>query len=91
MARDGQAGRDRIQVEHFADEVAQRCDQLRGVHPAARRQLAGRRGREPDLLVRPQQQHVRERAFHGVADAARSVGTAGHGFSQRLRRGLLIQ
>ena len=67
-------GRDRVEVEHFADECAQRDDELGDLDAAAGHHLVGRSRRQAHLLLGAEQDHVGERGFHRVAHAAAAFG-----------------
>lgn len=73
MTRQDQTARDRIEIERFADEVAQRCRALVRMEGAPGNQLAGRLHGEPDMLLRPEQDDVGERSLHGVPDPTSAV------------------
>ena len=86
LPRNGKSGRDRRQVQHAADEVAQRQHQLGGVDRAPFGQLGGGAGGQLHLFVGTEQQDVRQRRLDRIADASRPVG-AGDRASRRLCRG----
>ena len=74
-----QVRRDRLEIEHLADEGAQRGHQIGGLDGAAGHHVVGRLDGQPHLLPRAQQDHVGERRLDRVADAASPVraGRAG--------------
>jgi hypothetical protein len=66
--------RNRLEIEHGANEGAQRHDELRRVHGPSRGELGrGARG-EANLVFRAQQDDVGERGLDRITDAARAVG-----------------
>lgn len=73
MARNGDACRNRRQVEGFADEVAQRHHQFGGGHGAAFGQFVGGMRGQAHLLVGAEQHDVGEGRFNGIAYAAGTV------------------
>ncbi len=54
----GQMSRHRLQIEHLADEVAQRDDEFGRMYGAARGKFSCGVRRQPDLFLRPQQNDV---------------------------------
>ncbi|MDI4655878.1 hypothetical protein [Xanthobacter autotrophicus] len=73
MLRDGKIRRDRPDVERLADEIAQRHHKLIRVDGASGSQLAHGAFREANLLFGSEQDDVRKRCLHRVADTAPAV------------------
>ena len=62
LVGNGHPGRHGVEVQHFADEVAQRAHQCRGLDVTARDHGVGGLGRQPQLFGRAQQDHVGARS-----------------------------
>ena len=74
LPRDRHLGRNRLEVEHLADERAQRDDELGDLDAAAGHDLVRRPRRQAHLLLGAEQDHVGERRLHRVAHAAAALG-----------------
>jgi hypothetical protein len=67
----------RVEVERFADEVAQRDDEFMRVDGAAFDEFVRGGGGEAHLLLGAEQDDVRQRRFDRIAHAPRAVAAAG--------------
>src|SRR6185312_1798393 len=78
----GEAGGYRLQIEHLPNEIAERHDELSGVHRPPLRELRRRARSEPHLFLGAQQDDVRQRGLDRIANPPRALRARPLGLSQ---------